>query len=282
MLKDINRKVLKKVNGKAAVDGNGVHLVRVLGNNTAKSFDPILMLDSFDSRDPKDYIGGFPMHPHRGIETITFLKEGKMKHKDSLGNEDVITGGSVQWMTAGSGIFHEEEIPASDRMLGVQIWLNLPAKEKVTDPEYYNIREEDIPQLDLDGGYLRVISGDYKDIHAFQAKHSPLKFYHLYLEKGKEIILDDITEASLMAFTLQGNVEINSEYIEEKTAVKFSEKGNLEIKAKTDTDILILASEPLKEDIYWGGPVVMDTRRGLEKAFEEMRSGNFIKKKIEY
>lgn len=129
---------------------------------------------------------------------------------------------------------------------------------------------------------MRVISGDYKDIHAFQAKHSPLKFYHLYLEKGKEIILDDITEASLMAFTLQGNVEINSEYIEEKTAVKFSEKGNLEIKAKTDADILILASEPLKEDIYWGGPVVMDTRKGLEKAFEEMRSGNFIKKNIEY
>ena len=282
MTKNLNRKIIQKIKGRAAVDGNGVHLVRVLGNDTVKAFDPILMLDSFDSTNPKDYIGGFPMHPHRGIETITFLKEGIMKHKDSLGNEDIITGGAVQWMTAGSGILHEEQIPAAERMLGVQIWLNLPAKDKMTDPEYYNIRQEDIEEIDMEDAYIRIISGEYKGKKSFQAKHSPLNFYHIHMKKGKKLIMDDIDDKSLMIFTLLGDVDINSEHIEEKTAVRLSEEGNIEITAKSDSDILILGSKALEEEIHWGGPVVMDTREGLEEAFKEMQNGNFIKKRIEY
>ncbi|NCB45299.1 MAG: pirin family protein, partial [Clostridia bacterium] len=121
----MGRKVIEQVQGYRTQDGAGVSLVRVLGLRTVKEYDPILMLDSFDSENPSDYTAGFPLHPHRGIETISYVYKGKMTHKDSLGNEDTIGDGEVQWMTAGSGILHEEKLPAADRLLGVQLWLNL-------------------------------------------------------------------------------------------------------------------------------------------------------------
>ena len=130
----MEREIIQKVKGFRTVDGAGVNLVRVLGNTTVNEYDPILLLDSFDSTNPNDYIAGFPMHPHRGIETISYVYKGKMSHKDSLGNEDTIGDGEVQWMTAGSGILHEENLPASERLLGVQLWLNLPAKNKMVPP----------------------------------------------------------------------------------------------------------------------------------------------------
>ena len=132
----MERKISQQVRGYRTKDGAGVSLVRVLGNQTVEEYDPILMLDSFDSINPDDYTAGFPMHPHRGIETISYVYHGYMTHKDSLGNEDTIGDGEVQWMTAGSGILHEEKLPASERMLGVQLWLNLPAKDKMTAPAF--------------------------------------------------------------------------------------------------------------------------------------------------
>lgn len=123
----MKRKVKTKVRGFRTIDGAGVNLVRVLGSQTTKEFDPVLMLDSFDSINPDDYTAGFPMHPHRGIETISYVSRGKMVHRDSLGNEDGISDGEVQWMNSGSGIMHEEMVPAAERLLGVQLWLNLPS-----------------------------------------------------------------------------------------------------------------------------------------------------------
>ena len=138
----MERKVIYQVKGSPAVDGAGVHLVRVLGPDTVKEFDPVLMLDSFDSTNPPDYTAGFPMHPHRGIETISYVSSGQMMHRDSLGHSDTISSGEVQWMTAGSGILHEELLPAAERLLGVQLWLNLPAKEKMTSPRYHPERRD--------------------------------------------------------------------------------------------------------------------------------------------
>ena len=128
-----------KKQGYRTKDGAGVSLVRVLGQSTIKDFDPILMLDSFDKINPEEYTAGFPRHPHRGIETISYLYKGKMIHKDSLDNEDAIGDGEVQWMNSGSGILHEEKLPASDRLLGVQLWLNLPKKDKMSKPSYTSI-----------------------------------------------------------------------------------------------------------------------------------------------
>lgn len=145
----MERKITKTVQGYRTRDGAGVNLVRVLGKDTIEDFDPILMLDSFDSTNPEDYIKGFPIHPHRGIETISYLYKGKMIHRDTLGNEGAITSGEVQWMNSGSGIEHEEMIPESDRLLGVQLWLNLPSSEKMIKPSYHRINFENIKELDI-------------------------------------------------------------------------------------------------------------------------------------
>jgi redox-sensitive bicupin YhaK (pirin superfamily) len=172
----MERKVKDKIKGFKTTDGAGVSLVRVLGNTTVETFDPILMLDSFESTNPEEYVAGFPMHPHRGIETISLIVNGNMVHKDSLGNEDGITDGEVQWMTAGSGILHEEKLPASDKLLGVQLWLNMPQKYKMAPPEYHSIKKEEIKEIPIDGGTLRLISGEYKEHKGFTGKYLPLDY----------------------------------------------------------------------------------------------------------
>ena len=135
----MKRNVVQTVTGSRAIDGAGVHLVRVLGNKTVYRFDPFLMMDAFDSHDPDDYIKGFPMHPHRGIETFTYLMKGRIDHEDSLGNKGTIHNGEIQWMTGGSGIMHQEMPKPTEHLLGLQLWINLPAGEKMTEPKYFDI-----------------------------------------------------------------------------------------------------------------------------------------------
>ena len=158
------RSILTKVQGYNTRDGAGVKLVRVLGRNTATIFDPILLLDSFDSENPEDYTAGFPMHPHRGIETISYVYRGHMTHRDSLGHEDTIGDGEVQWMTAGSGIKHEETLPASPRLLGVQLWLNLSSKDKMVPPHYHAIKDKDIQEIPVKAGKVRLLAGLFDGI----------------------------------------------------------------------------------------------------------------------
>jgi redox-sensitive bicupin YhaK (pirin superfamily) len=159
------RKCTQTVRGQNATDGAGVHLRRVLGLRTVKDFDPFLMLDGFDSVDPKDYIKGFPWHPHRGIETVTYLLKGEIEHGDSLGNSGVIRDLGCQWMTAGSGIIHQEMPKASERMLGCQLWVNLPKKDKMTMPAYRDIRQKDVASVQEENATVRVLSGSYKNKH---------------------------------------------------------------------------------------------------------------------
>lgn len=158
------RKVFKTVSGSNQVDGAGVHLVRVLGPAQTKEFDPFLMLDAFDSRNPADYIKGFPWHPHRGIETVTYLMAGDIEHGDSLGNRGHIRDGGCQWMTAGSGIIHQEMPQASPHMLGLQLWINLPRKDKWAPPQYRDITAEKIPKCQEKAGEVGVISGAYGSV----------------------------------------------------------------------------------------------------------------------
>ncbi|HZK61922.1 MAG TPA: pirin family protein, partial [Anaerovoracaceae bacterium] len=157
------RTIRKVVTGSTQYDGAGVKLVRVIGHSTVDDFDPFLMLDAFDSDNPSDYIKGFPWHPHRGIETITYLIKGDIEHGDSLGNKGSILNGCCQWMTAGSGILHQEMPKAADRMLGVQLWLNLPRKDKMTKPQYRDIKADMIPRIKEDGSEIGIILGNYKE-----------------------------------------------------------------------------------------------------------------------
>lgn len=279
----MQRKVKTKVKGFRTTDGAGVNLVRVLGNQTTKEFDPILMLDSFDSVNPDDYTAGFPMHPHRGIETISYVSRGKMVHRDSLGNEDGISDGGVQWMNSGSGIMHEEMVPASERLLGVQLWLNLPAKDKMSKPSYNSIKNDEIKEIEIEGGEIRLLAGTYKEYQGYKGDYLPMDYYDIHLNANAEITLAMNQDDSVMVFTLLGDIYINGEHIEEKTAVKLTEGDSLTIKnGEKDAQVLYMNSRALNEPVAWAGPIVMNTQEELQKAFLELRSNTFIKEKVEY
>ncbi|MDO5026624.1 MAG: pirin family protein [Tissierellia bacterium] len=271
------RKILKEVVGYQTQDGAGVKLTRVLSNRSAKDYDPILMLDSFDSKNPDDYMKGFPFHPHRGIETISYMRHGAMSHRDHLGNSSTVRDGGIQWMTAGSGIIHEETPHASDRMLGVQVWLNMRADDKMADPAYFDIPSEQIEEVEFEGGYLRVLSGSYKDVKGFYSGHHPLDFYSLNLEAGTEFTLETDPNNSVTLFTLEGEIEVAGKKIEEKTAVLTEEGDFVKVKGIDKAEVLVLSSPKLNEPIHWGGPIVMSTRKDLIHAFEELEDGTFIK-----
>ena len=279
----MKRKVKTTVKGFRAIDGAGVSLVRVLGRDTVEEFDPILMLDSFDSINPEDYTAGFPMHPHRGIETISYVSSGKMMHRDSLGNEDIVSSGEVQWMNSGSGILHEERIPEVDRLLGVQLWLNLPKDDKTSKPSYNSIKKEDIKEVEIDGGKIRLLAGDYKDVSGYRGKHLPLNYYDIHLDENAEITLNMDENESVMLFTLLGDVYVEGEFVEEKTAVKLTEGSSLSIKNEDKkAQVLYISSKALNEPISWAGPIVMNSKEEIKEALDELNKGIFIKEKLEY
>lgn len=279
----MERKIKKQVTGFRTQDGAGVDLVRVLGHGTVEEYDPILMLDSFDSTNPDNYTAGFPMHPHRGIETITYIYRGQITHRDSLGNEDTIAEGEVQWMTAGSGILHEEKLPASERLLGVQLWLNMPAKNKMSAPAYNSIKNSQIQEIMLDNGKLRLLAGEYEDTKGYASKYLPLDFYDLHLDPNASAVINTDSERSVMIFTLSGDSYIGGELVREKTAVKLSPGDNVKILATDkNVQVLFVSSTFLKEPVAWGGPIVMNTKEELNRAFEDLKNGTFLQKGISY
>lgn len=272
------RKIKSIVKGRPTVDGAGVHLVRVLSINTVEDFDPWLMLDSFDSRNPRDYIAGFPPHPHRGIETITYLIEGEMEHKDNLGNKGIIKNGESQWMTAGSGIIHEEMPTPSKRMLGVQLWLNLPQKDKMTHPKYFEITNEMIKEVKTDFGKVRVVSGEYEGVAGVKGDYVDATILDLLIDKDQSAVVNLPPKDNAFVFLLEGNAVIDSTNCDTKSAVLLGPGSAVEIKAKDGAlRALVCSGEPLKEEVSWGGPIVMNTKEELKLAFEELEKGTFIK-----
>ena len=271
--------IIKEVRGQKAIDGAGVHLVRVLGNDNVKDFDPFLMLDSFDSTDASDYIEGFPMHPHRGIETVTYLISGEIEHQDSLGNKGVIRSGETQWMTSGSGILHQEMPQKSDRMLGLQLWLNLPREDKMTEPAYLSITQDMIAQKSMDGAEIRVISGSYDDAAGVTPKHIPATIYDVSLSEGKEIEIPVKPDETIFVFLIEGDAFIEGKRILSKTAVLFDIGERIAVLAPPDSAsrFIFFSGKPLREPIAWGGPIVMNTKEELSLAFEELRKGTFLK-----
>lgn len=270
-------KIIHQEKGMRTQDGAGVRLVRVLSNRTVTAYDPLLMLDSFDSTDPSDYLAGFPMHPHRGIETITYLRQGKMTHRDSLGNEGLITDGGSQWMTAGSGIMHEEMPQASERMLGVQVWLNMPRAQKMAAPAYHDLQAADCPSLAVDGGEVVVIGGEFRGLKGFQGQYHPLTFLSIRLEAGGSLTLPLKAGASQTVFLLEGDARLGKVVVEEKTAVRLAEGDQLTLQSVgSPIEVLFFESQALEEPVAWGGPVVMNTQEELEEAFRQLREGTFI------
>lgn len=284
------RKATKIVRGAHAVDGAGVHLTRVLGNQTMYDFDPFLMLDGFDSTNPDDYIKGFPFHPHRGIETVTYLIHGAMEHRDSMGNKGVINDGDCQWMTAGSGIIHQEMPEASERMLGAQLWVNMPRKDKMAHPAYGDLKAKDIPAVQEEGAVVRILSGEYKGTKGhFSPKFVDVTYLDFELDPGREITFAGTpNDETLFIYLLDGSLAVNEsrdEYENKGAAVLFEPSSHShgerdEVKFRAGEDgarLILLSAKPLKEPIVWGGPIVMDTREELMEAFQELDNNTFIK-----
>lgn len=273
-------KILNTVKGRPAIDGAGVKLVRVLGGPTIEKWDPFLMMDSFDSTNYDDYKAGFPTHPHRGIETITYLLQGHVTHEDSMGNKKTIGPGMIQWMTAGSGILHSEVFEEEDRLLGLQLWLNLPKKDKMTSPKYQEVNPEDVAVVDVDQAKVRVLAGDYQGQKGYQSHHNPMDFYAIDIPAGQTVTMEVKEGYTTHLFTLLSDVTINGEEILEKTDVLMSE-GSVTITAKEDAEVVWMASPQLDEPVAWGGPIVMNTDAELRQAFQELHEGTFIKEAIE-
>lgn len=277
------RTVKKTVKGKKAVDGAGVHLVRVVGYYDTKDFDPFLMLDAFDSENPEDYTAGFPWHPHRGIETITYLISGDIEHMDSLGNKGSIRDGDCQWMTAGSGIIHQEMPKATKRMLGAQLWLNLPAKDKMTAPAYGDILNKNIPVIQEEQSRVHIIAGRYNGVEgAFEGSYIKPIYFDVEIEPDGVWSFKTDPDSKLFVYIVQGSGFFDPEHstsYPEKQAVLFNEGEDLWVKAgDSGMRFLMLSAKPLNEPIAWGGPIVMNTKEELDKAFQELDNNTFIKK----
>ena len=277
------RKVIEKVQGFNAQDGAGVKLVRVLGHDNVYDFDPFLMLDSFDSNNPSDYVKGFPTHPHRGIETVSFLAKGKMTHGDHLGTKQTISDGEAQWLTAGSGAFHSE-MPAGDSLLGLQLWLNLPKDAKMkAAPAYHGITRNEIQEFPFEGGKLRLITGDYQGHKGWQGKYLPLDYYDIHLEPNANITLDVKATNTVMIFTLKGEVVSNGTQVKEKTAARLVEGDAVTIEAgNSPVEVMLMSAPPTEEPIAWYGPIVMNSESEIRTAINDLNHGTFIKQKTVY
>lgn len=276
-----SRPIKKTTGGSVQYDGAGVKLVRVIGNQDIYDFDPFLMLDAFDSTDPEDYIKGFPWHPHRGIETVTYLISGEITHGDSLDNEGSIDDGCCQWMTAGSGIIHQEMPQKSERLLGCQLWINLPKKDKMTHPVYRDIRAEQIPTVSEEGVTVKVISGTYAGTNGpEQGDFVKAIILDVHLDPHQQWKLPVDPAQTVFCYMVESSALVgeSKQEIKKGLGVLFGEGDTIEITATAEgTRLFLFAGKPLKEPIAWRGPIVMNTQDELKLASRELREGTFIK-----
>jgi hypothetical protein len=270
---------------KPTLEGAGVHLKRAFGYYEVPQFDPFLLMDDFRNEDPSKYLKGFPWHPHRGIETITYMLEGYAEHGDSMGNKGTIGPGDVQWMTAGSGIIHQEmPKPGPDgRMYGFQLWANLPASQKMMKPRYQDVKAEDIPEIVLENSVkLRVICGEINGVKG------PVKdiiidpeYLDITVPTGTEYFHPTKKGYTVFIYVIGGKGETGESgdnVVENQTLVLYEDGDQIRIKpSDAYVRFLLISGKPLNEPIAWGGPIVMNTKDELNLAFEEFRSGRFIK-----
>ncbi len=279
-----SRKIKMKLTRNPAIEGAGVHINRVFGFSESPQLDPFLMLDDFRSDNPDHYIKGFPWHPHRGIETITYVTKGDVEHGDSLGNQGIISTGDVQWMTAGSGIIHQE-IPKGDpqgAMHGFQLWANLPAAQKMMPPRYRGITADQIPEVELEEGIkVKVIAG------LIGEARGPMddividpEYFDCTVPAGRTFIHRTNPAYTAFIYVIGGAGKTAGEAIENGTLVLFDEGDQLAVSAAGEPlRFLLLTGKPLNEPVAWKGPIVMNTQAELELAFQEYREGTFIKNK---
>jgi len=271
------------------MEGAGVRLKRAFGRpHEATLFDPFLLLDDFHSDNPDDYIKGFPWHPHRGIETITYMLQGEIEHQDSLGNSGVICQDDVQWMTAGSGIIHSEMPKRQEGLLwGFQLWANLPAANKMMTPRYRDINSDQICLVQReDGTKIRVIAGE---VDGFQGPVKDVvidpQYLDVQLPPHSEFIHNVSKSHTIFAYILEGAAKFDqfqNEVVEKEQIILYEKNTVGSVKIQTEDQpvrFLLISGKPLNEPLAWNGPIVMNTREELNTAFEEYNNGTFLKHK---
>jgi redox-sensitive bicupin YhaK (pirin superfamily) len=275
----MERTVKNIFKSKPTLEGAGVRLHRVFGYHQVPLFDPFLMLDHFGSRNPEDYIKGFPWHPHRGIETVTYMLTGQVEHGDSLGNTGVINSGDLQWMTAGSGIIHQEMPKCYDGLLeGLQLWVNLPAEKKMTQPRYRGIIGNQIPMVQHEDATLKVIAGKIADTQGpVTDLMVDIEYFDITLSKGKEFIRTTNKDSTAFLYIISGSGSIQETTIASHHGVLLSDGNSVTITADDMLRFLFITGQPLKEPVAWGGPIVMNTEAELQQAFKELDEGTFVK-----
>ena len=296
------RAVKQIVQSAPAVEGAGVKLRRAFGFGDTSEYDPFLLLDDFRNDNPSDYLAGFPWHPHRGIETITYVLAGTVAHGDSLGNRGALGAGDVQWMTAGRGILHQE-MPQGDaqgRMHGFQLWANLPASLKMTPPRYQDIKAADIPETtDDDGTHVRIITGEfwgrkgvvegvaadpiYVDVSVPPGKRKRLavdraRHAFAYVFAGSGIFSDASAPRSVLTESVDGRDKTEYSSAGNRSLVLFDRGDEIVVQAGDEgIRFLLVSGRPIEEPVAWYGPIVMNTEEELQQAFRELRQGTFIR-----
>jgi hypothetical protein len=271
---DTTRSIQKVIQGVQTTDGAGVNLTRIIGSMELNMLDPFLLLDEFGSDNPKDYIAGFPPHPHRGFETITYMLNGKFRHKDSAGNEGYLTDGSVQWMTAGRGVIHSEMPEQTEGLVrGFQLWLNLPKEKKMIDPAYNDIPAKKIPIVDFEGGSARIISGKFLGITGPGEPHTGVLYYDIDLDLSARFTMPIDNGWNAFIYIYEGSVRLDRE-INQGHLIVLDQKGKLDLTAgKEGAKFIVVAGEPLNEPVARGGPFVMNSKGEVLKAFEDYQNG---------
>ncbi|HLN45308.1 MAG TPA: pirin family protein [Candidatus Sulfotelmatobacter sp.] len=277
----MERKIQRILNRRTTVEGAGVKLKRVLGNDDNSTLDPFLLLDHFGSDKPEDYILGFPWHPHRGMETVTYMWTGEVVHGDSIGNKGVIKSGDVQWMTAGSGIIHQEMPQKYDGLMqGFQLWVNLPAAKKMVTPKYRGIDDKQIPIIRKDGAKIKLIAGKVdRTIGPVQDLAIDIEYFDVELSVGKSFVHLVPKNNTVFSYVVEGLIEIAGKQVMEGQCTVLGEGNNVTITAAKRSRLLFVSGAPLGEPVAWRGPIVMNTEEELDEAFRELRLGTFIKTK---
>ena len=276
-----SRGVERLIQGQFVMDGAGVKINRVLTGSLQRRLDPFLMLDAFGSDKAGDYIAGFPEHPHRGFETVTYMLNGRMRHRDSAGNEGLVTNGGVQWMTAGRGVIHSE-MPEQDEglMEGFQLWLNLPARDKMMDPWYRDIPAEEVPRFTNEAGVsVQVIAGETHGVAgAVQREHTQPLYLDLEIPAGVTFEQPIPQGHNAFIYVYRGEAVVEGKGVgKTRMAVLDNAAGadGVRIKASEPTKLILLAGRPLNEPIAQHGPFVMNTTEELYQAFDDFRAGRF-------
>jgi hypothetical protein len=271
------RKIEKLYKGRRSKVGAGVKLTRVFSFYDAERLDPFLLLDFFDSKNPDEYKRGLPWHPHRGMETITYLIHGRIDHGDSLGNNGIIEPLGCQWMTAGRGVLHQEMPQKTPWILGCQLWLNLPKSKKLTKPVYREITEKDLAIYEDDQVHIKVISGAFKRIKGpIRGRNMALTYFDVTVFPGKTFSWQIEKTKQCFILRIEGELSIAGEIFETRGALLTMEE-EIRIEAQLGGRFFLIAAEPLKEPVAWQGSIVMNTQKEVEEAYHDLEEGTFTR-----